>query len=156
MKTATANQKERHGLSRSPEYRAWQGMIDRCVNPNNQRYHRYGGRGISVCQKWTDSFAAFYADVGPRPSPKHSLDREKNDGGYEPGNVRWVLGDVQVRNTCRNIFIEYGGRRLTLMDWSNETGINYYTLMHRERRGISPAEILSPLPRHRGRRRSGQ
>jgi len=72
-------------------------MRQRCRNPNNGEYHNYGARGIKVCAAW-DDFARFVADVGPRPSKRHTLDRINNDKGYEPGNVRWALPATQTRN----------------------------------------------------------
>src|SRR6266446_3703940 len=87
--------KHGHALQRSPEYRAWQDMKSRCLNPENKRYKDYGGRGIKIRQPWIDSFEAFFAYVGPRPSSRHSLHRIDNDGNYEPGNVIWALPDMQ-------------------------------------------------------------
>lgn len=86
-----------HGLSRHPLYRVWADMLQRCRNPKNRWFHRYGGRGITVCDSWTD-FENFYADVGERPFPKASLDRIDNDSGYEPGNVRWATQRQQMQN----------------------------------------------------------
>lgn len=80
-----------HGKHRTPEYRVWAHMIARCENPKIKGWHNYGGRGIRVCEEWRESFPAFLAYVGERPSPKHSIDRwPNNDGNYEPGNVRWA------------------------------------------------------------------
>jgi hypothetical protein len=84
--------------SQHPLYATWTGLIARCTNPNNQCFADYGARGIEVCDRWLESFAAFVEDVGARPSSAHSLDREDNDGPYAPGNVRWVTGDVQANN----------------------------------------------------------
>lgn len=81
-----------------PEYSVWAGMKQRCFNPKAPSYRYYGGRGITVCQRWRESFAAFVADMGPRPSPEHSIDRINNDGNYEPGNCRWTTWDVQANN----------------------------------------------------------
>jgi hypothetical protein len=81
-----------------PEYTAWQNMKQRCANPNNRSYRWYGARGISVCKHWLNSFANFYADMGPRPSPKHSIDRIVNDSGYFPDNCRWATKQQQVAN----------------------------------------------------------
>lgn len=81
-----------------PLYNIWQQMKQRCYNPNAGYYHRYGGRGIRVCERWLSSFVNFSADIGPRPSPKHSLDRINNNGNYEPGNVRWATQKEQCAN----------------------------------------------------------
>ena len=95
---AAAARSWRHGGTGTPEYHAWCSMRQRCFNPKNPGYHLYGGRGITVCERWRASFTAFLADVGPRPSSIHSIDRIDNDGHYEPGNVRWTTADVQARN----------------------------------------------------------
>lgn len=87
-----------HGLTGSPEYVSWSSMKARCLNPKNDNYSRYGGRGITVCNEWRDSFEAFLAAVGPKPSPHHTLDRIDVDGNYEPGNVRWATPAEQRAN----------------------------------------------------------
>jgi len=86
-----------HGMCGTPEYTAWQGMLKRCYNPNNTSYKNYGGRGISVHERWL-RFENFYDDIGPKPSPDHSLDRIDNDGNYEPSNIRWATRTEQNRN----------------------------------------------------------
>jgi hypothetical protein len=85
----------------TPEYRAWRGMINRCYQPSSERFSRYGGRGIVVCDRWHHSFENFLADMGRKPSPKHSIDRIDNDGNYEPGNCRWATASEQQRNKSR-------------------------------------------------------
>jgi len=87
-----------HGDNRSREHRVWCGMIQRCANPRRDHYKYYGGRGIAVCQRWREDYAAFLADVGRAPSPKHTIDRIDNDGNYEPGNVRWATASQQNAN----------------------------------------------------------
>ena len=92
---------ERHGATskgvRSPEYLSWIAMRQRCNNHNHAAFHAYGGRGITVCERWA-SFENFLADMGPRPSREHTLDRIKNDEGYSPGNCRWATWTVQNHN----------------------------------------------------------
>lgn len=88
----------KHGRSALPEYKCWQQIKQRCLNPNHRAYPNYGGRGITIALEWVDDFEAFLVHVGFRPTPKHSLDRINNDRGYEPGNVRWVSWVEQNRN----------------------------------------------------------
>ena len=88
----------RHGLHGTREYGIWSGMIARCTNPSNTAFGYYGARGITVCDEWRSSFESFLEHIGPRPSPKHSVDRINNDGNYEPGNVRWATAKEQANN----------------------------------------------------------
>jgi len=87
-----------HGLSHIPEYISWTGMKDRCYRPKNEKYHNYGGRGITICDEWVNSFESFIQDMGLRPSPEHSIDRMNNDGNYELNNCRWATNTEQLHN----------------------------------------------------------
>jgi hypothetical protein len=98
MRAGVTTHGEGHGESRSPEYVSWQHAKDRCFNPNNHAWNRYGGRGITMCARWSRSFEQFLADMGRRPSPLHTLDRIDNDRGYEPSNCRWATKKTQTAN----------------------------------------------------------
>jgi len=87
-----------HGMESSTEYHSWQGMKDRCFNPNSHKYNDYAGRGITVCNEWRNDFTAFYNHVGAKPTCDHTIDRINNNGNYEPGNVRWATVEEQQRN----------------------------------------------------------
>lgn len=113
----------RHGLSRLPEYRAWQTMRLRCHAPTNAAFPSYGGRGITVCDAWRDSPEAFLRDMGRKPSAAHELDRIDNDRGYEPGNCRWVLRTTNDRNRRSNRLLTHAGETLPLVAWSERMGI---------------------------------
>lgn len=91
----------KHGMYRTPTYRSWRAMLSRCENPNATGYGRYGGRGITVCDRWRADFTAFLADMGERPSIDHSIDRIDTDGNYEPSNCRWATRSEQQQNKRR-------------------------------------------------------
>lgn len=117
-----------HGMTKSSEYRSWFSAKTRCTNKNNQNYHHYGMRGISMCDRWIDSFEAFYDDMGPKPSKKHTLDRIDTNGPYSPENCRWATQKTQCRNKRNNKRITHNGRTKTVAGWAEELGINYFTL----------------------------
>lgn len=132
-----------HGLSYTPEYRVWQTMRLRCNNPSNKAYPRYGGRGITVCERWQNSVEAFIEDMGPKPSPKHEIDRIDNDGPYCPENCRWVLRRTNSRNRRSNRRISHQGETLTLVEWAERTGIRWDTIMKRLDAGWPAARALT-------------
>lgn len=131
------------GRTRSPERRSWTDMIQRCTNPKRSKFAIYGGRGISVCAQWRESFDAFLADVGPRPGRGFSLDRIDVNGNYEPGNVRWSSNTEQSRNRRTNTVIVHDGKSLTVQEWAERHGVKYQTAWARLRKGASFDEAFS-------------
>jgi len=112
-----------------PLYFIWKTMRLRCNTPTCKKYPRYGGRGISICERW-DDFWNFVDDMGPRPEGT-SIDRIDNDGNYEPGNCRWATPKVQGRNTSTNRFVEIGGEVIALTELAEREGIKAGTLRKR-------------------------
>ena len=112
----------KHGMYQSYVYSSWKNMKHRCYYIYHNSYDGYGGRGITVCERW-HNFINFYADMGDPPTQQHSIDRIDNNGNYEPGNCRWATKKEQVNNTQQNRFIEYQGKRLTIAQWAEKTGI---------------------------------
>jgi hypothetical protein len=129
-----------HGMKGTPTYSTWVNMRQRCNNANNPDYVNYGGRGISVCERWQD-FSAFLADMGVRPDGM-SIERIDNHGNYVPGNCRWATKVEQSVNKRTNIPITRDGRTQTLKEWCAELGINYWTAHSRIRRGAKPSEAI--------------
>lgn len=132
-----------HGATsggRSPEYSSWSSMHNRCSNPKNAKWNRYGGRGIKVCERW-NSFENFLEDMGSKPSGT-SIDRIDNNGNYEPGNCRWATPKEQANNTRRNVRITANGKSLTVAEWARETGLPYTTIQKRLRCGNSHESSL--------------
>lgn len=117
-----------------PEYRIWTSMCRRCSDPRNQGFYLYKNR-VHVCKTWERSFDQFYKDMGPRPSPKHSLDRIDNEGDYKPGNVRWATPKEQARNTSRTRFVTIRGQTKALTQWAEELGITPQSLKYRIDKG---------------------
>ena len=113
-----------------PLFRLWKGMIRRCKSKTRREFHNYGGRGIKVCDRWL-VLENFVADMGPRPSPKHSVDRIDNDGNYEPSNCRWATVREQALNKRTTKRYTFRGESLTISEWSDRTGISYYVLFQR-------------------------
>lgn len=122
-------------------YRIWEGLKNRCRNPRNRAYKYYGGRGITVCERWLD-FDNFLRDMG-LPPKEGSLDRINNDGNYEPGNCRWATIREQANNKRSNIRLTFQGNTLTLAEWAKRLDIPRTTLVRRYRDGRAIEEILS-------------
>lgn len=123
------------------ERSSYDNMMSRCNNPNTYAYHRYGGRGIKVCDRWKASFYHFLEDMGIRPDGK-SLDRIDNDGDYTKGNCRWSDQKEQARNTSWNHLVEYNGTTACLQEWADNLGIRQNTITYRLKRGWPVGEAL--------------
>jgi hypothetical protein len=152
--------RRRHGKAgkapASPEYRSWSGMLYRCLNQSCSAYKNYGGRGITVCDRWR-KFADFYADMGPRPDGATGIDRIDNDGNYEPGNCRWATDFDQANNKRSNRRLTHADETLTLRAWSARTGLSA-PLIHKriDELGWSVARALTtPADTRFGPRRQG-
>lgn len=113
------------------EFHIWRLMLNRCHNELSSDFRKYGARGIQVCRAWRDDFMAFYNELGPRPSPNHSVDRINNDRGYEPGNCRWALPTVQANNTRATHIVTFRGERRALADWARHFGVRRRVLYYR-------------------------
>jgi hypothetical protein len=139
-----------HGNSKigklTGEYQSWSNAKQRCTNPKREVWHRYGGRGITMCDHWLNSFASFLADMGKKPSPRHTLERRDNNKGYEPGNCLWALLRVQCRNRSTNVWVEHDGRRMIMADWAQEIGLSPVRFRYYLKRGLSVAEIIATVP----------
>lgn len=144
----TSTRTLKHGESKtgpkgeSVEYRLWGGMINRCTNPNDHLYEFYGARGIKVCARWR-VFEDFLADVGRRPGKNLTLDREDNEKGYEPGNVKWATRKEQARNRRSTCWVEWEGRRVKLIELAELKGVPIAKVRNRLRKGMSLARALS-------------
>jgi hypothetical protein len=134
MRERAHNNASTHGKYGTRTYNTWAAIIQRCTNPNRDHYENYGGRGITVCDRWRESFANFFEDVGECPKGCE-LDRIDRDGNYEPGNCQWVTHKVNSNNHSNNRFITYNKETLTLTQWSEKTG-------------LSPSVIHSRLAKH--------
>ena len=138
-----------HGMSRSRggvgaarEYNIWVNIRARCNNPQDPSYPRYGGRGITVCDRWQASFEDFLADMGAAPSKHHSIDRKNNSEGYNPGNCRWATPTEQGRNKRNNRMLELDGVSRPLIEWVEITGISRSAINVRLRKGLPISEVL--------------
>jgi hypothetical protein len=148
-KTGLANL--RHGLTLTPEHRVWRNIRQRCENPNDDHYSRYGAVGIRVCERW-QVFENFIADMGPRPSAKHTIDRKNGKGHYEPGNCRWATAIEQNNNLISNVRIEHAGESLTIPQWARRVGLHESTLRNRVATGWKFEDALARAAK-RGLRR---
>jgi hypothetical protein len=150
--TASENARKhctKHGMSQTSTYASWVSMRERCYNPKNTSYPCYGGKGIQVCNAWLKSFERFLADMGPRPSKLHSIDRKCNDRGYEPGNCRWATRQQQARNRKTNRLIDFRGETVTSIELAERHGIPVRTFRARLNNGWSVERAVS-VPVYQG------
>jgi hypothetical protein len=139
------------GRRRSGTNNAWTNMVARCTNPKRPDYRYYGGRGISVCDRWRNSFAAFVEDMGPKPADM-SIDRIDNSRGYEPGNCRWATRHEQMQNTRATRLLTKDGETHGLNEWARRLGMTHASLQGRLRRGWSVDRTLAQAKRKEIRR----
>lgn len=128
---------------RTKAYNTWAHIQQRCYNPNNCSYADYGGRGISVCDRWRESFENFLADMGEPPSAQHSIDRIDHNGNYEPANCRWAAKIVQMNNKRSNRRITVHGRTQTLAEWARETSLTSNMIYGRIKMGWSEERAIT-------------
>ena len=119
-----------HGMSRTSEHNTWKQIKQRCSNPNHKAFSRYGGKGITMCERW-ESFENFYADMGPKPTASHSVDRIDGSKGYSKDNCRWATPKEQSQNRDFVRMITFQGETLCLTDWAEKVGIDFKTLHSR-------------------------
>lgn len=131
------------GRKASRELKSYNHAKARCQNPNNAKYPQYGGRGIKMCDAWSQDAAQFLKDMGPCP-PGHTLDRMNPNGNYEPENCRWATSHQQARTRTDNVLVEYQGSTMILKDYAALMGLGYKRLHARLRKGMSLAEAAAP------------
>jgi len=137
----TSEAKTTHGLRGTPEYSVWSKMRQRCEDPGDRAYSRYGGRGIYVSPEWTD-YGRFYDDMGPRPTPEHSIDRIDNDGPYCAENCRWATRQEQANNKRSNRLLTVAGETLTMAQAVGRYGVPYSALQARLNAGWSDEDAV--------------
>lgn len=136
----------KHGDCQRAEYRVWQSAKERCHNPKNPHYKNYGGRGIVMSPEWRSDYVAFIRDMGPRPTPKHTVERRLNDGPYSKDNCYWATRAEQTRNMRSNVWLMVNGERILLNDAAKRYGINLGTLRQRLRMGWSEQRAVTTPP----------
>jgi len=147
----TSKRVKTHGKSKTRTYKIWSQMLKRCYRPKSTGFSRYGGRGISVCDRWfgKGGFDRFLEDMGEPPSNKHTIDRIDNDGDYEPGNCRWATIREQNRNRSCSRSMTFLGKTRSIMEWSIVTGLSYPCILRRVRSGWSVERTLTEKSRRK-------
>jgi len=142
QKERTSQARASHAMSDTAMYNVWQGIKKRCLNPKNKAWHCYGGRGITVCDRWRMDFAAFVSDMGSRPLGM-TIERIDNDGPYSPQNCRWATQMEQMNNLRKSVFVKVGSETLTLSQWGRRFGLHAGTIRLRLHAGWSNADAVS-------------
>lgn len=152
-----AKERRIHGKTNTPLHHVWRSMKTRCLCPTDKVYPRYGGRGITVCQRWRDSFEAFESAMGPKPGPDYSVERKDNNGNYScghcqecrekswPANCKWATIREQNLNQRRTHFLTIKGKTMTLSDWARISNLDYMLIYARILRGWPTELLLAPL-----------
>ena len=136
-----------NGLSHSLAYDVWKAMKRRCCSINHKDYRHYGGRGITICDRWRESFLAFLEDMGPRPFPGATVERVNNDGPYSPDNCQWATRLEQAQNTRKTRLITHNGTTKSLSGWAKQLGLAHKTIAYRLNHGWSIKKALTTPPR---------
>lgn len=131
-----------HGMYKSSEFKIWQKMKSRCFNENHHGYKDYGGRGITVCNRWL-KFENFLEDIGNRPSPRHSIDRIDVNGNYEPSNCKWSTLKEQARNKQNTFYIEIDNKKMCLSEFCEVYSLKRSTARWRIKNGWCLAKVIS-------------
>ncbi len=132
-----------HGYSTTRIYKNWRDIISRCTNKNISQYKNYGGRGITVCEEWKNSFEQFYKDMGQKPGPEYSIDRIDNNKGYCKENCKWSTQKEQLANRRNTILLTYKGKTKTIKEWAGELQISPELITNRYYRKLPVERILS-------------
>ncbi len=139
--------KRKHGRAGTRIYRIWRGMLDRCYNEKAASYANYGGKGVTVCDRWRESIDNFIEDMGLPPSESHTLDRKENADGYHSGNCKWSTPEEQGNNRSTNVDMTFNGKTQTIAQWSRETGLSKDTIRLRLKRGWTADRTLTTSAR---------
>lgn len=144
LREITVRRITKHGHYNTPMYQIWRHIIERCSSSSSKGYRYYGGRGIKVCERWQD-FEHFLEDMGPRPSPDHSIDRINVNGNYEPTNCRWATRIEQANNKRNNVLVDVSGQSLTIAQWAAVSNVHPGTINSRLKNGWgSQAAVFTP------------
>lgn len=145
------NTERKFGRDDALTYKSWAAMKTRCLNQKADNFTKYGALGVTVCDRWRDSYDAFLADMGPRPGLEYSIDRWPNPAGnYEPGNCRWATDAEQRSNQRRSVYVEVDGRRVLLNDYVKSLGLAYPTIYGRLRHGWTLEDAVTvPVKRYK-------